>query len=648
MARLSAAPGSHRTLALLLLVVAVAPAATLVWLGLQLRQQDRVLLVQRERELAEAVAAAAANSLQRSLAGIERRLIEGPVPQGTVRLVFADQTLRADPPDRVAWIARFAVADAPSDEAFEQGERLEYAGHAVPALTAYRRLTHAADSGTRAGAWLRIARLHRAGRRWDEAIEAYGRLAEYGRLMVAGAPADLQARRSVCAVLDQAGRAADLAREAASLEADLLGGRWTLDQPAWELSTKDLGEWLGRPVEVSAERRMFSLVAMALAREDSTPPSSEVRLVEAEGKHVTVLTRSHGAARVSLAIAPEVVRAWVNDAVTSSSGATATVGLVDSAGALVLGGASFSGQDVIRLEGAETGLPWSVIVRPNASSRPAREFENRQRLLSAGLAAIVLLLAGGSYFAWRVMQRELAVARLQTDFVSAVSHEFRTPLTALKHVSELLEESDDVPRERRQALYEALGRNTERLQRLVESLLDFSRMESGKRRYDMQPVDAGALTRAVVTDFEREVSSRGFTVTLDVQPGPLEVSADPASLTSALWNLLDNAVKYSAEHRTVRVGVAGADGRVSITVEDAGIGIPAHEQQAVFGRFVRGEQAARLGIRGTGLGLALVSQIVRAHGGSIEVESVPGSGSTFRMTFPALDWSGVALMERHT
>ena len=98
----------------------------------------------------------------------------------------------------------------------------------------------------------------------------------------------------------------------------------------------------------------------------------------------------------------------------------------------------------------------------------------------------------------------------------------------------------------------------------------------------------------------------------------------------------------------MRVGVAGGDGRVSITVHDAGIGIPSHEQQAVFGRFVRGEQATRLGIKGTGLGLALVSQIVRAHQGSIEVESLPGSGSTFRMTFPALDWSGMALMARHS
>ena len=647
MGPLAVLSGRHRTLALLLLVVAVAPAATLTWLGLQLRQRDRVLLAQRERELGHALAAAAANSLQRSLAEVERRLIDGPVPQGTVRFVFADQTLRADPPDRVAWIARLAAPDASSDTIFEPGERLVYAGRLAPALTAYRQLSHAADPGTRAGAWLRIARLHRAGRRWHEAIEAYGRLVEYGPLMVAGAPADLQARRSICAVLGQAGRTADLAREAASLEADILAGRWSLDQPAWELTTKDLGEWLGRPVEMSTERRMFSLVAMAL-REHAALLGGETRLVEAEGRHVTVLTRRHGAGRVALAIAPEVVRAWVNDAMTVSSGASARLGRVDSAGAQVLGGPAFSGQDVIRLEAADTGLPWSLLVRSGASSLAAEEFKSRQRLLLVGLAAIMLLLAGGSYFAWGVVQRELAVARLQTDFVSTVSHEFRTPLTALRHVSELLGESDDVPRERRQALYESLGRNTERLQRLVESLLDFSRTESGKRRYDMQPVDAGTLARAVVSDFEREVSSRGFSVKLDVQPGQLEINADPASLTSALWNLLDNAVKYSAEKRMVSVGVAGADGRVSITVQDAGIGIPAHEQQAVFGRFVRGEQAARLGIKGTGLGLALVSQIVAAHGGSVDVESFPGSGSTFRMTLPALDWNGMALMERRT
>ena len=155
--------------------------------------------------------------------------------------------------------------------------------------------------------------------------------------------------------------------------------------------------------------------------------------------------------------------------------------VVDDANRVIAGPALAADVATVKVVRSESGLPWTVVVSQAGTSPAAAELAERQRLLSLGLGAILLLLAGGSYFVWRVMRRELAVARLQTDFVSAVSHQFRTPLTSLRHVTELLEESDEVPPERRQALYQSLGRNTERLRRLVESVLDFSRMESGRR-----------------------------------------------------------------------------------------------------------------------------------------------------------------------
>ena len=342
-----------------------------------------------------------------------------------------------------------------------------------------------------------------------------------------------------------------------------------------------------------------------------------------------------------------MVHAWTAEALGKVSSPGVVLSVVGAPDQVVVGPAPRADAAAVRVAPSETGLPWTLVVNQTGASLAAAEFAGRRQLLSVGLAAILLLLCGASYFAWRVMRRELAVARLQTDFVSAVSHEFRTPLTSLRHVTELLEESDDVPRERRLALYESLARNTERLRRLVESLLDFSRMESGKRPFDMELLEAGALAAAVVAAFEKEVAGRGFTVALDVQGGTdLHMSGDRSSLTSALWNLLDNAVKYSPDQKTVRVHVGRQDGGVAISVQDSGLGIPPHEQEAVFGRFVRGEEAARLGINGTGLGLALVSQIVQAHGGVVELESQLGAGSTFRLVFPVLAWDASALAER--
>jgi signal transduction histidine kinase len=227
------------------------------------------------------------------------------------------------------------------------------------------------------------------------------------------------------------------------------------------------------------------------------------------------------------------------------------------------------------------------------------------------------------------------VARLQAEFVSAVSHEFRTPVTSLRHVIELLQEDDELPKERRRSFYEVLGRSTERLDRLVESLLDFGRMEDGRKPYDLRSIDAVAFARSVAADFEKNAQSDGHRITVDVVDAPGLVRADEAALGHALWNLLDNAVKYSPAGGPITISVGPHRLGSAITVRDSGLGVPREEQRDIFTKFVRGAQAHRLGIKGTGVGLAIVSHIVHAHGGRLELESEEGKGSAFRLVLPS-------------
>jgi signal transduction histidine kinase len=319
------------------------------------------------------------------------------------------------------------------------------------------------------------------------------------------------------------------------------------------------------------------------------------------------------------------------------------VSLFAPTGELIAGVPPAFGSGTVRAVSSDTILPWTVVVASPGTGSADAELSGRRRLLAAGLAAILALLAGGSYFLWRVIHRELAVQRLQADFVSTVSHEFRTPLTSLRHVAELLVEQDDMPAGRRRMFYAAIGRNAERLHRLVESLLDFGRMESGRQPYDLQPISIAGLVTRVVADFQRDVDVTGVTIDVDIDPNlPPDVRADPSALVSALWNLLDNAVKYSTHRKTVRVSVSARRGSVAIAIRDYGLGIPADERSEIFGRFVRGRTAARLGISGTGLGLAMVSHVVAAHGGAIELDSQEGIGSTFTIVLPVIAGAGLS------
>jgi hypothetical protein len=170
-----------------------------------------------------------------------------------------------------------------------------------------------------------------------------------------------------------------------------------------------------------------------------------------------------------------------------------------------------------------------------------------------------LILASG-YFSFRGIRREIAIARLQSEFVSAVSHEFRTPLTSIRQLSHMLHGGRVGSDERRAQYYAVLVRESERLNRLVERMLGFGRADAGKFR--LEPLDARDLARAVVADFTGQASNRVIDVDLSSSACPLR--ADREMLSLAFWNLLDNAVKYSPDGRPVRVHVEPRDGRVAI------------------------------------------------------------------------------------
>jgi signal transduction histidine kinase len=310
-----------------------------------------------------------------------------------------------------------------------------------------------------------------------------------------------------------------------------------------------------------------------------------------------------------------------------------TQGLVDGANRVVVGPDRTAREAVAVRPMTATGLPWTVHAFNTDAGSPT-SFTARGRAIVIALCAIVLLVIGGSYLIGRAVVRELHVARLQADFVSAVSHEFRTPLTALRQMSELLVHDRIDGGDLRRRYYRAIQQESHRLARLVEGLLKFGRMQAGAERYAFEPLDAAALVAAVIDEFRLEAERRNFQVEVTTPGTAVPIRADDEALSCALWNLLDNAVKYSPGCATVWVSVATRDTGAEIAVRDRGIGIVAADRDRIFQKFVRGEGAGGLGVEGSGIGLAMARQIVEAHGGRLDLDSEPGEGSTFTIRLP--------------
>jgi signal transduction histidine kinase len=250
------------------------------------------------------------------------------------------------------------------------------------------------------------------------------------------------------------------------------------------------------------------------------------------------------------------------------------------------------------------------------------------------LAALSLLMIGGLVLTYRSVSKEVALAHLKSDFVSNVSHELRTPLALIRLYAETLELGRITTQEKKEEYYRIIRKESERLTALINNILDFSRIEAGRKEYDFRETDIAELVRNTLDAYRYQIEQQGFAFEQSIDSSIPAVRVDREAIARALLNLVNNALKYSADEKFLGVKLYRANDTLKLEVVDRGIGITRREQSKIFEKFYRTGDPLVHNTKGSGLGLSLVRHITRAHGGEVEVESSPGKGSKFILTLP--------------
>ncbi|HKC51623.1 MAG TPA: ATP-binding protein [Myxococcota bacterium] len=291
------------------------------------------------------------------------------------------------------------------------------------------------------------------------------------------------------------------------------------------------------------------------------------------------------------------------------------------------------------LESIRSADVHDLLAEALASSAPVRRElavgGAERRVLGVQAASFSIAGTKGAVAVFHDMTEVRRLETVRRDFVANASHEIKTPLTAIRGFAETLLGAALPERETRSYLQIILN-HSERLSRLVEDLLELSRLESGSHKLAPSAFDVAALATQLCEELEPRIRERGFDVRVQGEDAP-QALADPRAVEQILQNLLDNALKYSDSGKRIDVRVRGAGPSVRVDVADRGPGIPEADRARIFERFYRVDRGRSREQGGTGLGLAIVKHLVQASGGEIWVTSTPGEGSTFSFTLPAAD-----------
>jgi signal transduction histidine kinase len=283
------------------------------------------------------------------------------------------------------------------------------------------------------------------------------------------------------------------------------------------------------------------------------------------------------------------------------------------------------------LEAVFPGLTLGIKLRGTTLEAMGRHFMISSFLV---LGALSLLLSGGIWLTFRNVSRQMELARLKSDFVSNVSHELRTPLSLIRLYAETLEMGRVNTEEKRQEYFRIIRKESERLSAMINNILDFSRIEAGRKEYDFRETDIADLVHNTLESYRYQIEQHGFTFEEEIADDLPRLRVDREAIARSLLNLVNNSLKYSVNEKFLRVSLYRENGAVKLEVLDHGIGIPRGEQRRIFEKFYRSGDPLVNNTKGSGLGLSLVRHIVEAHQGEIRVDSAPGQGSRFIITLP--------------
>ncbi|HUQ91097.1 MAG TPA: HAMP domain-containing sensor histidine kinase, partial [Bryobacteraceae bacterium] len=551
-------------------------------------EQDREATDRQVQDRLQRAAELAARTMDQQLASWQQFRTDG------VSLETAP-VLKVTPRQHVAYEPGGPIAAQPSDPALAEAMQYEQVrGNIEAAIPLYRRTAETGGPRLRAAALERLAACYRKIGMPGKAMQAYRELLKFPDQRIGFLNAELIARFELCAL-----REGD--REA--FYHDLVAGRWGLDKARYLFYSETAREWAGAKDPARAVER--GKLALSAAIEDYLENRRRVLpgyLAFSAGNETLMIPAANLRSRLErFATLDNEIRIKLAEVSAPRPSLAAFHPLADRE------------------------LPWLVEAVPLDAARLYAGAGQSRTIYLTMLLLVFALLMVGSYMTARAVKHELEVVRLKSDFVSTVSHEFRSPLTAIRQLSELLQRGRVPTEEKRQEYYALISRESGRLSRLVENLLDFSRMEDGRKQYHFDRLETADWLRELASGFGRT------NVTLSMPPELPPILGDRVALTSAVDNLLDNAVKYSPAGAPV-VCEAEADGQeLTIRVRDRGYGITAEDRDHVFEKFYRGNGEISRQVKGAGVGLSLVRQIVEAHGGRVDFDSRVGEGSVFRI-----------------
>jgi signal transduction histidine kinase len=279
---------------------------------------------------------------------------------------------------------------------------------------------------------------------------------------------------------------------------------------------------------------------------------------------------------------------------------------------------------------------WSLALYRENSSLFASLIHPERSLYLYIFIVILIILSCGLFFTLHTINNEIRLSRLKSQFISTVSHEFKSPLTSIRQMAEMLVRERLSSPEKEKKYHETILQQSERLSHLIDNILDFSKIEEGQKLLRPEFASIAPVVSEVIESLREYTAKKGIRIDLEVVDPIPELSFDREAISQVVHNLIDNAYKYSGDSKNIEVRLYAQGEKVVIAIRDYGIGIRKEEQYKIFSRFYRaGEELTRT-VKGSGIGLTIVKQLVDAHQGEILVESSPGIGSTFYVRLPVV------------